>query len=109
MAPRRLNLPETASVALDGEDGRLFAPSAARNVVPITRALANLVPQTGTAIEIASGTGEQVLHYGQAYPNLTWHPTDVDPRRAASIKAWVDQSGLTNIAEPVVLDATDEG
>ncbi|OZB19655.1 MAG: methyltransferase, partial [Rhodobacterales bacterium 34-62-10] len=67
---RRLNLPDTASVAHPSDDGRMFAPSAARNAADIAALVADHAPATGRALEIASGTGEHVIVFASAMPGM---------------------------------------
>ena len=107
MAPRRLNLPDTASVAGSGADGRMHAPSAARNAQAILRALCPFAPATGTVLELASGTGEHVAIFAAALPALIWQPSDIDEARLASIAAWT--ADLPNVRPPIRLDATEPG
>jgi len=107
--PRRLNLPDSASVATPDSGGKLFAPSAARNSEPLTQALAPFVPPSGRALEIASGTGQHVVAYAQAFPGTQWQPTEVDPNRITSIAAYLAEAALTNVQAPILLDATAPG
>ena len=107
--PRRLNLPDTASIATQGEAGKPFAPSAARNADAIGQMIAEIAPTRGNALELASGTGQHVVKLAAACPGLTWHPTEIAPERRASIDAYVADSGLTNIAPAATLDATTPG
>lgn len=106
--PRRLNLPDSASVATPDAGGKLFAPSAARNVDAITTLLTELAPQ-GPALEIASGTGQHVVHFAAALPDVTWQPTEIDPTRRASIAAYVSETKPPNVKAPIELDATAAG
>lgn len=87
----------------------MSAPSALRNREVIAQALQRLAPQDGRALEIASGTGEHVIHLAAAMPDIEWHPTDLDAQRLASIKAWVEAEGLPNILPPQHLDAAQSG
>lgn len=105
----RRNLPNTASFATADTTGKLSAPSAVRNGPAIAEALAGLVPDQGTALEIASGTGEHVVRLAQAFPGLIWQPTDIDPARLASIALWRAEAALPNILPPEPLDATVPG
>lgn len=106
---RRLNLPDSASVAKPGEGGRLFAPSAAKNVEAIADLIAHMAPASGRALELASGTGQHVCHLAARFPDLFWQPTEVDPARRDSIAAYVAEAGLTNVAPAIDLDATAAG
>lgn len=103
------NLPPTASVADPQEGDKLFAPAAARNAGAISAVLAEHAPATGRALEIASGTGQHVVVFARALPDLHWHPTEIDPARRASIDAHVTDADLGNIAPAQHLDATAPG
>ena len=85
-------------------DGRQFSPSAARNRVPISEVLENVLPQSGIALEIGSGTGEHVVCFARALPRLLWQPSDPDPASRASIEAWIAAERLANIRPPVAVD-----
>lgn len=107
---RRLSLPDTASVATPEENGRLFAPSAARNAEAITALVMDIAPtKDGQALELASGTGQHIVALAAALPHLHWQPSDVDPLRRDSINAYARQADLTNIASAANLDATATG
>ena len=86
-------------------DGRLSAPSALRNVAPITGVLAQVAPGHGAALEIASGTGQHVVAFARALPGLTWQPSDIAPERLASIDAWRKVAGVDNVRPARHLDA----
>jgi hypothetical protein len=62
------------------------------------------LPQTGLVLEIAAGAGEHAVHFAAALPTLQWQPTDADPEALASIAAWRQQAGLTNLLPPLALD-----
>jgi SAM-dependent methyltransferase len=106
---RRLNLPDTASVAHPSNDGRMFAPSAARNAADIAALVAQHAPASGRALEIASGTGEHAVIFAGAMPGLDWQPTDIDPARRASVDAHAGVAGLANLRAAIDLDATASG
>jgi len=86
--------------------GRLSAPSALRNVGPITKVLKTLVPDTGAALEIASGTGQHVVAFAKSFPALSWQPTDIAPERLASVDAWVAAEKVENVHPAQCLDAS---
>ena len=79
------------------------APAVARNVGPIGDVLAGWLPDRGTVLEIASGTGEHALAFARRFPELEWQPTDPDPEALASIVAWVNE-GPPNLKPPIQLD-----
>jgi SAM-dependent methyltransferase len=86
-------------------DTRKYAPAAQRNRAPILDALRGRLPETGTVLEIASGTGEHVVHFARALPRLTFRPSDPDPENRASIAAWIAAENLANVKAPIDLDA----
>jgi SAM-dependent methyltransferase len=103
----KLTLPDTASIAETGPDGRMFAPSAARNIDAIAAVLAQHAPTSGAALEIASGTGEHITHLAPRHPNLTWQPSDPDAARRRSIDA--HGQGIANLRPAIDLDAAAPG
>lgn len=90
-------------------DARLSAPAAARNRDPILEVLRDVLPARGLVLEVASGTGEHVVHFAAALPELTWQPSDPDGSARASTAGWVEAAGLANVREPVPLDAAASG
>ncbi len=104
-----LNLPDTASVAHPGPDGRLYAPSAQRNADAIAALLDAHLPATGRMLELASGTGEHAVAFAARFPGIDWQPTDVAPDRLTSIDAHARAAGLPNLRAPLRLDATAPG
>lgn len=99
--------PEIAATWETESDARRRSPAAARNREPIAAVLANLLPASGCVLEIASGTGEHIAHFAEAFPKLDWQPSDPEPSSLASIASWT--SGLTNVSTPVAIDATEPG
>jgi hypothetical protein len=83
---------------------RLSSPSAQRNRGPILDVLRRVLPATGRVLEIASGSGEHVVFFAPALPNLTWQPSDPDPAALESIRAWIAHERLANVLDPLVLD-----
>lgn len=98
--------PQPWSAATAAGDVRKVAPAVARNRDAILEVLRMLLPSSGYVLEIASGSGEHIVHFAAAPPDLRWQPSDPDPTALASIAAWVAASGLTNILPPVELDAS---
>lgn len=87
---------------------RLQSPAALRNRDPILGVLRETLPESGLVLEIASGSGEHVVHFARHLPQLTWQPTDPSAEACASIAAWAEAEGLTNIRPPLDLDAASE-
>lgn len=81
------------------------APAAARNREPILEVLRRVLPDVGVVLEVASGSGEHVVHFADALQSLTWQPSDPDAGARASIADWTRESGLMNVLAPLELDA----
>jgi SAM-dependent methyltransferase len=86
----------------------LTAPAAERNKDPILAVLRRVLPETGLVLEIASGTGQHIVHFAAALPRLAWQPSDPDPEMPASIAAWIAETGLPNVRQPLAIDVRDE-
>jgi len=84
------------------------APSAERNKGPILAVLERLLPAAGTVLEVASGTGQHVVHFAAALPGLAFQPSEADPGRLATVAARVAAAGLSNVRAPVLLDVRAE-
>jgi SAM-dependent methyltransferase len=88
------------------DDARQYAPSAARNRGPIWSVLRQHLPQRGLVLEVASGSGEHIVHFAQlAGPDLIFQPSDADAQARASIDAWIAEAGLPNVRPALALDA----
>ena len=87
------------------DDPRLYAPATARNRDAILDVLREILPDSGRILEIASGSGEHILHFARALPLLTFQPSDPSPQALASIEAWTADSDAANISPPLLLDA----
>jgi len=85
----------------------LHFPATRRNREPIRAALAEVLPASGTVLEIASGSGEHAAWFAPLFPDLTWQPTDRDPTLLASIAAHAAAAGAANLAPPLALDVAD--
>ena len=85
-------------------NGKWSTPSAERNKGPILDVLARVLPRRGLVLEIASGTGQHVIHFARALSSLTWQPSDPDPELRASIAQRVGEEKLANVSAPIELD-----
>jgi len=90
-------------------DARRHAPATERNREPIADILRTVLPEQGTVLEIASGTGEHAIHFAQAFPQIDWQPSDPDPTAIASIRAWAETARLPNLRPPLTIDAASDG
>lgn len=92
----------------DPKASKRIAPHVARTAGPIIEILRDVLPASGLVLEIASGTGEHVLHFARAFPGLDFQPSDPDPLALASINAW-RADGPPNLLPPLKLDARQAG
>lgn len=87
-------------------NGKWSTPSAERNKDPILDVLARVLPRHGLMLEIASGTGQHVVHFAKTLSDLTWQPSDPDAELRESIALRVREEQLANINSPIDLDVT---
>ncbi len=85
---------------------RLHYAAVARNRQPILEAIRTRLPSTGTVLEVASGSGEHVMWFSAALPQLRWQPSDPEPEARASVQAWTEHEARPNVAPPVDLNAS---
>ncbi|TWF54903.1 DUF938 domain-containing protein [Neorhizobium alkalisoli] len=94
-------------LASEAEGGsRKFAPAVERNRDVIASVLSDILPKQGLVLELASGSGEHAVHFAKRFPQLQWQPSDADPHALASIEAWREHEGLSNIRKPIAIDAS---
>jgi hypothetical protein len=86
---------------------RLMAPATARNREHITKVLRRHLPSHGLVFEVASGTGEHIIHFaGELSADLTFQPSDPDAAARTSVDAWVESTGVRNVLPAMALDAS---
>ena len=85
-------------------DGKWFTPSAERNKDPILHLLTRVLPSRGVVLEIASGTGQHLIHFAKALSGLTWQPSDADAELRKSIALRIAEERLANVKTPIALD-----
>jgi hypothetical protein len=83
---------------------RLVSPSAERNKAPISAVLSQVLPKCGVVLEVGSGTGQHVVEFALAMPNLIWQPSERDADCLRSIRAWLAAEKLSNVRPPLELD-----
>lgn len=79
------------------------APSYERNKDAILAVLREVLPESGTVLEVGSGTGQHAAYFAAHLPHLMWQPTDL-LENLPSIRAWRAAAGVPNLREPVELD-----
>src|SRR5205085_11576538 len=87
-------------------NGKWSAPSAERNKGLILDVLTRVLPQRGLVLEIASGTGQHVVHFAKTLPDLTWQPSDPDAELLQSIALRIQEEQLANVNPAIALDVT---
>jgi hypothetical protein len=87
-------------------DHRQYAPATVRNRDFILDVLREVLPTTGVILEIASGSGEHVVHFARNLPSLVFQPSDPEPDALLSVAAWMKAAEATNVRAPIVLDAS---
>ena len=87
---------------------RRQAPAAARNRQPILDVLTPHLPTQGLVLEIASGSGEHIVYFAEALPDLVFQPSDPSPEARASIDDWVQALALGNVCPALALDAAGD-
>src|ERR1700754_3193459 len=97
--------PEPWVVSDTGPAVRKHAPATLRNRDAIASVLREVLPGEGLVLELASGSGEHVVHFASLFPGLTWQPSDPDASALASIEAWRAAGGVPSVLPPPRLDA----
>lgn len=86
-------------------DGRLDAPAFHRNHAAIWSVLAPFLEAgSGDVLEIGSGTGQHVVAFAQASPDITWWPSDANDKHLHSIEAWRLHAQCANVRPPMRID-----
>lgn len=80
------------------------APQADRNKGAIASVLRRVLPDTGIALEVGSGTGQHIVHFARQFPGLVWQPSDYDQVAVASIDSYRRETSLANLREPLLLE-----
>jgi hypothetical protein len=81
-----------------------FSPAADRNKQPILDVLRRVLPARGSALEIASGTGQHITWFATGLPGWVWQPTDAQASALPSISTRIELEHLTNVRPPALLD-----
>jgi SAM-dependent methyltransferase len=89
-------------------DVRLYSAPAERNREPILNILRRHLRSEGLVLEIASGSGQHVVHFARALPALRFQPSDCDPAALESIDVHAADAGLGNIRPALRLDVTSD-
>ena len=88
------------------DPARLSSPAAERNRQPILEVLRRVLPPSGRALEIASGSGQHVSWFARHLPAWTWQPTEYAATSLPSIAAW-SVLGADDVAESPPANASE--
>ncbi len=89
-------------------DLRRYAPATGRNREPILAVLRQVLPPTGTILEVSSGTGEHCIFFAPQLAPRYWLPSDLNPDARASISAWQQFAPCDRLYPPIELDASSD-
>ncbi len=89
----------------EDDRSRQYAPATVRNRDFILDVLRDTLPTTGVMLEIASGSGEHVVHFARNLPSLVFQPSDPEPYAMLSVATWMKAAEVANVRAPIVLDA----
>ena len=78
-------------------DDRQYAPATLRNRDFILDVLREVMPMVGVILEIASGSGEHIVHFVRHFRALVFQPSDPELDALLSIAAWVKATRVTNV------------
>ncbi len=63
-----------------------------------------MLPAHGTALEIASGSGQHAAALSNAFPGWQWQPSDWQADAFKSITTWAQHTNAKGVLPPVLLD-----
>ena len=82
-----------------------FSESSEQNKHVIFETIKPYLSDTLEVLEIGSGTGQHAVHFASAVPGLVWQTSDLVENLPA-IKAWIKDSQISNLPEPIELDVS---
>ncbi len=85
-----------------------YAPATQKNRQSILEVLQKVLPNDGSILEIASGTGEHSIFFAPHFSPRKWIPSDVNIASLNSISAWLDDCHIDNIEQPLLIDISTE-
>ena len=88
-------------------DRRQFAPATERNREPILAVLKGWLPEDGTILEIAIGSGEHAVYFAPEIKPLNWQTSNYDQDQIDSVTDWLAHSPSDNLLPPIHLDVTE--
>ncbi len=85
-------------------DARQHSIPVSRNREPILGVLKHVIAPGSRVLEIASGSGEHAVYFAKHLRDVEWQPSDPDENARASVAAWIEHEGATNIKAPLEID-----
>ncbi|MEO0464546.1 MAG: DUF938 domain-containing protein [Pseudomonadota bacterium] len=82
------------------------APATFRNREAILALLRAELPDAGTVLEVAAGSGEHAVFFARALPDTQWLPSDPSQEALDSIAEYRAEAGVPNLRAPLALDAS---
>ncbi|XP_076382360.1 methyltransferase-like 26 [Megalopta genalis] len=85
---------------------KLVYPAANRNKDPILSVLQKYIQysQDQIFLEISSGSGQHIAHFAPYFPQVTFYPSEYEPRLLHSISSYANE--FKNIKQPLRIDIT---
>ena len=80
-----------------------YSESCEQNRNPILEVLNEELVNTGSLLEIGSGTGQHAVYFAPHFPNLHWQTSDLEANHDG-IKQWLTEANLPNTLHPLELD-----
>ena len=80
-----------------------FSESCEQNKAVIYEAIEPYLLDGIEVLEIGSGTGQHAVHFAARAPGIIWQTSDLAENMPA-INAWINDSQLSNLPEPLELD-----
>ena len=85
-----------------------FAPATDRNRDPLLSVLRAHLPDAGTVLEVAAGTGQHAVFFAPQLTPRLWLATDCSSANVASIAGWCADMPSPNLLRPSRLDVLED-
>lgn len=84
-----------------------YSPACDRNKEYILEVIKPLLKENDRVLEIGSGTGQHSVYFGEHIPYIVWQTSDLLENHE-SISEWIEESNLTNVLKPIIIDASKD-
>ena len=82
-----------------------YSEACERNKKPILEILQHVLSASKNVLEIATGTAQHAVHFGENLKHLTWQTSDLK-ENIPTINARLNREGSDNVIAPLMLDVT---